>query len=184
MRRIDSWEKTLMLGDWRQEEEGATEDETVGWCHWLNGHEFEQTQGDSEGQGSLGWCSSWGFKESDKTERLSNNATKQAATLGFDSRASSSMALCLCNTGLNIPNPTSHTVFFLGVVEGVEIKGEIVNFSICLSNVWYTLGKVQRIFYETSGKTSASVWGDQVPSLQGSWWLGSRPRKVAFLGIG
>ena len=34
--------------DWMQEERGATEDEMVGWHHWLNGHEFEQTQGDSE----------------------------------------------------------------------------------------------------------------------------------------
>ena len=33
---------------------GPTEDETVGWHHQLNGHEFEQTSGDSEGQGS--WC--------------------------------------------------------------------------------------------------------------------------------
>ena len=39
--------------DWGQEEKGTTEDETVGWYHWLNGHEFEPTQGDSEGQGSL-----------------------------------------------------------------------------------------------------------------------------------
>ena len=36
------------------EEQGATENETVGWHHRLNGHEFEQTPGDSEGQGS--WC--------------------------------------------------------------------------------------------------------------------------------
>jgi len=36
--------------DWRQEEKGMTEDEMVGWHHWLNGHEFEQTLGDSEGQ--------------------------------------------------------------------------------------------------------------------------------------
>ena len=35
--------------DWRQEEKGATEDEMVGWHHWLSGHEFEQTPGDSEG---------------------------------------------------------------------------------------------------------------------------------------
>ena len=34
-----------------------TEDEVVGWHHGLNGHEFEQTPGDSEGQGSLGCCS-------------------------------------------------------------------------------------------------------------------------------
>ena len=38
--------------DWRQEEKGRTEDEMVGWHHWLNGHEFEQTPGVSEGQGS------------------------------------------------------------------------------------------------------------------------------------
>ena len=39
--------------DWGQEEKGKTEDEMVGWHHWLNGHEFEQTLGDSEEQGSL-----------------------------------------------------------------------------------------------------------------------------------
>ena len=42
----------------RQEEKGMTEDETVGWHHRLNGHEFEQTLGDGEGQGSLVCCSS------------------------------------------------------------------------------------------------------------------------------
>ena len=48
-----------------------TEDEMVGWHHRLNGHEFEQTRGDSEEQGSLVCCSPWGHKESDMTERLS-----------------------------------------------------------------------------------------------------------------
>ena len=43
-----------------------TEDEMVGWHHRLNGHEFEQTPGDSEGQGSL-VCSPWGHKELDMT---------------------------------------------------------------------------------------------------------------------
>ena len=52
--------------DWRQEK-GMTEDEMVGWHHWLNGHEFEQTPGDSEGQGSLACCSPWGLQESDRT---------------------------------------------------------------------------------------------------------------------
>ena len=46
--------------DWRQKEKGKTEDETVGWHHWLSGHEFKQTPGDSEGQGSLACCSSQG----------------------------------------------------------------------------------------------------------------------------
>ena len=52
---------------WGQEEKGVTEDEMVGWHHWLNGHEFEQTQGDSEGQRSLACCSPWGHKASDTT---------------------------------------------------------------------------------------------------------------------
>ena len=50
-----------------------TEDEMVGWHHRLNGHEFEQAPGNSEGQegqGSLVCCSPWGLKESDTTERL------------------------------------------------------------------------------------------------------------------
>ena len=58
--------------DWRQEEKGTTEDEMVGWHHQLNGHEFEQAPGDSEGQGSLVCCSSWDHKESDMTEQLNN----------------------------------------------------------------------------------------------------------------
>ena len=61
--------------DWGQEEKGATEDEMVGWHHWLNGHEFEQAPEDGEGQGSLVCCSSQGLKESATTEQLNNNNT-------------------------------------------------------------------------------------------------------------
>ena len=43
------------------------EDGITGWHHLLDGHESEQTPGDSEGQGSLASCSSWGCKESDMT---------------------------------------------------------------------------------------------------------------------
>ena len=50
-----------------------TEDKMVGWHHRLNGHEFEQTLGDNEGQGSPACCSPWGCKELDMTERLSNS---------------------------------------------------------------------------------------------------------------
>ena len=53
--------------DWRQEK-GTTEDEVVGWHHWLNGHEFEQALGLGDGQGSLACCSPWGRKKSDTTE--------------------------------------------------------------------------------------------------------------------
>ena len=45
-----------------------TADEMDGWHHPLNGHEFEQTPGDSEGQARLACCSQWGRKESDRTE--------------------------------------------------------------------------------------------------------------------
>ena len=58
--------KTWLLGkdpasgkDWRQKEKGMTENEMVGWHHWLSGHEFEQTLGDSKGQGSLAYYSPW-----------------------------------------------------------------------------------------------------------------------------
>ena len=50
-----------------------TEDEMVGWHHRLSGHEFEQTPGDGEGQGSLVCCSPWGLKESEMSEQLNNN---------------------------------------------------------------------------------------------------------------
>ena len=57
--------------DWRQEEKGTTEDETVGWHHQLNGHEFKQALGVSDGQGSLACCHPWGHIELDTTEQLS-----------------------------------------------------------------------------------------------------------------
>ena len=68
MRRTDSLEKALMLGkiEGRREKE-MTGDEMVGCHHRLNGHDFEQTLGDSEGQGSLVCCSPWDRKESDTT---------------------------------------------------------------------------------------------------------------------
>ena len=53
--------------DWGQEEKGVTENEIVGWHHRLDGHEFEQSPEDSEGQGSLVCCSPRGRTESDTT---------------------------------------------------------------------------------------------------------------------
>ena len=50
-----------------------TKDKMVGWHYRLNGHEFEQTLGRSEGQEGLVYCSPWGHKESDMTERLNNS---------------------------------------------------------------------------------------------------------------
>ena len=64
--------------DWRQKEKGVAKDEMVGWHHQLNGHEFEQTLGDSGGQRSLVCCSPWGCRESEMTERLNNNTGSKA----------------------------------------------------------------------------------------------------------
>ena len=55
---------------WQQEEKGMTEDEMIGWHHLLDGHEFEQTPGVGDGQGSLVLCSPWVHKELDMTKWL------------------------------------------------------------------------------------------------------------------
>ena len=60
MQRADSLEKNLILE--KIEGRRTTEDKIVGWHHQLNGYDFEQTPGDSEGQGSLMCCSPWGRK--------------------------------------------------------------------------------------------------------------------------
>ena len=64
------WNDSDAGKDWGQEEKGTTEEEMVGWHHWLNGHGFGWTPGIGDGQGSLACCSSWGLKESDMTEQL------------------------------------------------------------------------------------------------------------------
>ena len=68
MQRTDSFEKTLMLG--KIEGGRRRGRQKMRWHHRLNGHEFEQTLGDGEGQGSLVCCSPWGSKELDATEQL------------------------------------------------------------------------------------------------------------------
>ena len=73
MGRVDSLEKTDAGRDWGKEEKGMTEDKMAGLHHRLDGHEFEQTPGDGEGQGSLAYCSPWGGKEWDTTEQLNNS---------------------------------------------------------------------------------------------------------------
>ena len=74
MWRADSIRKDPDAGkDWRQEEKGMTEDEMVGWHHWLKRHELEKALGNGEGQRSLACCNPWGHKESDD-EWLNNKS--------------------------------------------------------------------------------------------------------------
>ena len=65
--------------DWGQEKKGVSEDEMVAWLRWLSGHEFEQTLGDSEGQGSLASC----CKELYTTELLNNNKDRGIQSYHF-----------------------------------------------------------------------------------------------------
>ena len=63
MQRANSLEKTLNLGKIEgSRRRGVTEDEMIGWHHWFNWHEFEQTLGESDGKGSLACCSPWGHR--------------------------------------------------------------------------------------------------------------------------
>ena len=65
----------------------------IGWYHGFNGREFEQTQGDRKGQGSLACCSSWGHKKSNTTEQLNNNTLrKQVRSLGQEDPLEEGMA--------------------------------------------------------------------------------------------
>ena len=86
---------------------GGDKDEVVGWHHGLNGHEFEQTTGDRERQGSLLWYSQWGSKELDTTERLNNN--NKRLSKGWTTTTKTMLSVChtyaqhssLCFIGVN-----------------------------------------------------------------------------------
>ena len=72
-----------------------TEDEKVGWHHRLDGHEYEQTPGDGEGQGSLACCSPWGRKGSDTTEQLNERTLKSQRPMPSGSRCTDAAKRCL-----------------------------------------------------------------------------------------
>jgi len=77
MWEANSLEKTLILGkNWREEEKGTTEDKMIVWHHQVNGHEFEQTPRNSDGQGILASCSPWSHKELDMTQQLKTQSSK------------------------------------------------------------------------------------------------------------
>ena len=96
--------------DWRREEKGTTEDEMVGWHHWLDGHEFEYALGVGDGQGSLVCCSPWGHKQLDMTERL--NWTELTCKIFWASSSSSEKIRTKrneCGNTLTAQHTHSHT---------------------------------------------------------------------------
>jgi len=97
----DSLEKTLMLGKIEGRLKGMTEDEMVGWPHWLNGFEFQQALGVGDGQGSVVCCGPWGYKESDMAERMNwiEGLTNKDLQLGFPGGTSGKEPACQCGRG-------------------------------------------------------------------------------------
>ena len=83
MRRVDSFEKTLMLGGFWGRRRGDNRG-WDGWMdHWLDGRESEWTPGVGDRQGGLACCNSWGHKESDRTERLNCTEHKDNISYGI-----------------------------------------------------------------------------------------------------
>ena len=96
--------------DWRQEEKGMTEDEIVGWPYRLDGHEFEQALGVSDGQAGLA-CSPWGRKESDMTEWIEELCT-YCILLAVLKCGENTQVLESVNLGLTPDQPLTSCVAF------------------------------------------------------------------------
>ena len=88
------WKDPDAEKEWEQEEKGMTEDEMVGWHHWLNGHGFGWTPRVGDGQGSLACCNSWSRKESDTTEWLIWTELSARSYLVLVSAIQSCLILC------------------------------------------------------------------------------------------
>ena len=94
------WELTHWKRPWCWgQEKGVTEDEMIGWHHWLNGLEFEQTPGDCRGQGNMVCYSPWGCKESDMSEPL----------VDHKNNAAQSFSVALQCLQWHVSMPTLHT---------------------------------------------------------------------------
>ena len=91
--------------DWGQEEKGMTEDEMIGWHRWLNGHEFEQTPGDGEGQRSLVCCGPWGRKDSVTAQQLNSKPWMKPTRLSVAWSLPPSSASFLATPHLKIYSP-------------------------------------------------------------------------------
>ena len=88
---------------WGQEKKGMTEDEMVGWYHWLSGHEFEQTQGDNEEQGNLVCWSPWVAKN---WTQLNDWKTTVDLIILFDKKVSA--GICLLPSPISVSSLIFH----------------------------------------------------------------------------
>ena len=120
----------------------------VGWHHQLNGQEFEQAQGDSEGQGSLACCSPLGRKESDMTERLNNNNNNNPFSLDIQS---------LSIWKISIVFPTTEDTFIETIKSSLKLESSSGHLSIFLS----------KAEFHNRSEYLASVFRTYLPSWAG-----------------
>ena len=115
----------MLRKNWRLKKKGTTEDEMVGWHHWLSGHDFEQTPGDSERQGSLVCCSLWSGKEtrwSDWTATTTPPSSPYLPKLRTDSSHWEARSTTYINTEIS-----SSSWCFLSYGSGCSCRSQMVD---------------------------------------------------------
>ena len=153
MQRTD-FEKYPDAGkDWRQEQKGTTEDEMVGWHHWLDGHEFEQALGVGDGQDDPVYCSPWGHKESDMTEQQNwtEPIDKNVLIIGENFLKLKKKISIFCLKWLNSVNFLFKLVYKLGSQRFTNIR-----------RLWADSVKVLFFFKPRTSLFVAHCWND--------WW--------------
>ena len=143
--------------DWRQEENGTTEEEMAGWHHWLNGRESEWTPGVGDGQGGLVCCDSWGPRELDTTEWL--NWTELNCFIPYSKAKFAYYSRCFLTSYFCIPVPYNEKdiFFWVLVLKGLVGLHRTVKLQVLqrywlghrLGLLWYwmvCLGNEQRSF--------------------------------------
>ena len=138
MWRTDPLEKTLMLGKTEGRRRRTTEDEMVGWHHRLDGHEFEQALGDSDGQGGLACCSPWVTKSQTRLSNWTELNGNWNGSENFDMMVST-LYLKRHSLSLIIPKPPEY----------IHLKE--MNLGKLYFGVWYFLRK-----------TFETAWASQV----------------------
>ena len=130
--------KSQFIGkDWGQEKKGETKDEMVGWHHWLNGHEFEQTLGNSEGQGNLARCSPWVTKS---WTRLSDWTTMgNIIAESCDKNMFCFVRNCQTFQGVPFCIPTSMRVSIASLTLYFVSVLDFLHFNRCIMVSWFNL---------------------------------------------
>ena len=178
--------------DWGQEEKGTTEDEMVGWHHWLHGHGSGWTPGVGDGQGGLACCGSWGCKESDVTEWLNwtepkrggmehmnisyqgkKNVVSESSRIGYNSRSRQVHFMWFCKSFLFFFLLSLIFIFYKREKwHGYcEAENKWYLYSVChtwISLVWWLSGKEPTCQCRRHG---INPWSEKIPHTAGQFSL-------------